>query len=104
MGESILALMSSPALHSDVIKATVELSEEAGSQVVRLPEGFRIAGNAVSIRRVESGILLEPVAAGAKRTREQIRAMWAEMDGFGADPLFPGGRDQGTAEARLRIK
>jgi len=79
------------------------LSEEDGGQVVRLPEGFRLPGSVVSIRRVERGILLEPVAA-KKRTREEIRAMWAEMDSYGADPLFPEGRDQGIAETRLPIK
>jgi virulence-associated protein VagC len=82
----------------------VELSEEAGGQVVRLPEGFRLPGGVVSVRRVESGVLLEPVAPGRKRTREEIRAMWTEMDGYGADPLFPNGRDQGAAEIRLHIK
>lgn len=82
----------------------VELSEEAGGQVVHLPESFRIPGGIVSIRRVESGVLLEPVVPGKRRTREEIRAMWTEMDGFGADPLFPNGRDQGAAETRLNIK
>jgi virulence-associated protein VagC len=104
VGRSILAFMSRPALDSDAPKATAELSEEAGGQVVRLPESFRIPGNAVSIRRVESGILLEPVLSREKTTREQIRAMWTEMDSYGADPLFPDGRDQGMAETRLGFR
>jgi hypothetical protein len=58
----------------------------------------------VSIRRVESGILLEPVAAKKKMTREEVNAMFARMDSYGADPLFPDGRDQGTFDVRDAIK
>ena len=96
--------MSTQSLHSDAVKATVEVSEEAGGQDVRLPEGFRLPGGVVSVRRVKSGVLLEPVISGKRRTRDEIRAMWAEMDSCGADPLFPDGRDQGAAEIRLHIK
>ena len=96
--------MSSPAITPEPQKITAELSDEAGGQIVHLPESFRIPGKVVSIRRMETGILLEPMQSRKKMTREEIRAMWTEMDSYGADPLFPDGRDQGVAEIRLPIE
>jgi virulence-associated protein VagC len=96
--------MASHALHSGTAHTTLEVSEESGTQVVRLPEGFKLAGNLVSVRRVENGILLEPIRAKKRPTREELAAMWAEMDSYGADPLFPNGRDQGTFDVRDEIK
>jgi virulence-associated protein VagC len=95
--------MSDSALHSEVVRATVELSQETGGQIVHLPANFLFPGDVVMARRVASGVLLEPLNRDGKRTREQIRAMWADMDAYGADPIFPNGRDQGIAEIRLRI-
>jgi virulence-associated protein VagC len=96
--------MSSPAITPEPESITAELSDESGGQLVHLPESFRIPGKVVSIRRVEQGILLEPMQSRNKMTREEIRAMWADMDSYGADPLFPEGRMQGVAEMRLPIE
>ena len=101
--ESILSHMSELALHFEAVQAKVELSEATGGQIVHLPANFLLPGDVVMARRVASGVLLEPVNRDGKRTREQIRAMWADMDAYGADPIFPNGRDQGSAEIRLRI-
>jgi len=96
--------MSSPALTSEYDKATAELSDEAGGQIVQLPESFRLPGRFVSVRRVDDGVLSMPAAPRKKMTREELRRMWADMDSYGADPLFPNGRDQGVAETRLPIE
>jgi len=45
------------------------------SQAVRLPLAFRLPGDRVRVRRVGSGILLEPVA-------NDIDAWFAELDRF----------------------
>ncbi len=63
---------------------------------MRLPEEFRFEGNAVSIRRVDGGVLLEPIKK--PMTREEVRAMFARIDSYGGDPLFPDGRNQGVLE------
>ena len=57
------------------------------SQAVRLPMAFRLPGNAVRVRRVESGILLEPMLT-------DIKAWFAELDRFVDVPLMEGGRKQ----------
>ncbi len=57
------------------------------SQAVRLPMAFRLPGNAVRVRRVENGILLEPMLT-------DIKAWFAELDRFADVPLMEGGRNQ----------
>lgn len=59
-----------------------------------MPKEFRFEGDAVSIRRVDEGILLEPIKK--PMTREQVRAFFARLDSYGADPLLPEGRNQGV--------
>ncbi len=50
------------------------------SQAVRLPLAFRLPGDRVRVRRVEGGILLEPIVT-------DLDAWFRELDGF-ADVLF----------------
>jgi len=57
------------------------------SQAVRLPLAFRLPGDRVRVRRVGSGILLEPVA-------NDIDAWFAELDRFADVPFMEEGRQQ----------
>jgi antitoxin VapB len=56
--------------------ATAKLFMHGRSQAVRLPKEFRLTGKEVRVRKVGSAVLLEPIA----RTREEIEAVWAEID------------------------
>ncbi|MGH2459699.1 MAG: antitoxin [Chloroflexota bacterium] len=57
------------------------------SQAVRLPVAFRLPGDRVRVRRVESGILLEPLVT-------DLDAWFAELDRFAEVPLLEEGRQQ----------
>jgi antitoxin VapB len=57
------------------------------SQAVRLPLAFRLPGDRVRVRRVATGILLEPMAA-------DIDAWFAELDRFADVPFMEDGRRQ----------
>jgi antitoxin VapB len=57
------------------------------SQAVRLPLAFRLPGDRVRVRRVESGILLEPMVT-------DINAWFAELDRFVDVPFMEEGRSQ----------
>jgi antitoxin VapB len=57
------------------------------SQAVRLPLAFRLPGDRVRVRRVESGILLEPMVT-------DIDAWFAELDRFGDVSFMKEGRQQ----------
>ncbi len=57
------------------------------SQAVRLPLAFRLPGDRVRVRRVENGILLEPIAV-------DIDAWFAELDRFANVPFMEDGRRQ----------
>ncbi len=57
------------------------------SQAVRLPLAFRLPGDRVRVRRVESGILLEPMVT-------DIDAWFAALDRFADVPFMEGGRQQ----------
>lgn len=51
------------------------------SQAVKLPKGYRFAGNEVNIRRFGNGVLLEPIA-------DKVNAVsnWIWLDAF-SEPL-----------------
>lgn len=69
-----------------------KLFSNGRSQAVRLPREFRFSGNAVRIRRVGAGVLLEPIAYDA--------ADWfAELDRF-KEPFMVEGRAQPATPAR----
>jgi antitoxin VapB len=57
------------------------------SQAVRLPLAFRLPGERARVRRVESGILLEPMVA-------DIDGWFAELDRFADVPFMEDGRHQ----------
>jgi antitoxin VapB len=57
------------------------------SQAVRLPRAFRLPGDRVRVRKVEGGILLEPLGM-------DVKAWFAELDRFAGVPFMDEGRDQ----------
>ena len=57
------------------------------SQAVRLPRSFRLPGDRVRIRRVDGGILLEPIVT-------DVDSWFAELDRFADVPLMEDGRRQ----------
>lgn len=57
------------------------------SQAVRLPMAFRLPGDRVRVRRVEGGILLEPMV-------KDIKSWFAELDRFADVPFMEEGRRQ----------
>ena len=59
------------------------------SQAVRLPKEFRFEGDAVRIRHLDGGVLLEPIETNVER-------MFAKIDAI--DVIFmPDGRNQPVA-------
>lgn len=57
------------------------------SQAVRLPKGFRLPGDRVHVRRVTTGVTLEPMIA-------DVEEWFAALDQFRDVPLLSNGRDQ----------
>lgn len=74
-------------------RGVAKLFRNGRSQAVRLPREFRFEGNAVRIRKVDQGVLLEPLIP-------DVRAWFAEMDSLGSEPLLKGGRKQPRAPRR----
>lgn len=67
------------------------------SQAVRLPKEFRFEGDRVRIRRVSSGVLLEPFIP-------DIDKWFAELDRFRATPFMEKGRKQPITPRREIFK
>lgn len=61
--------------------------KHGGSQAVRLPLAFRLPGDRVRVRRVEGGILLDPMPT-------DVDAWFTELDAFADVPFMPEGRRQ----------
>ena len=57
------------------------------SQAVRLPLAFRLPGDRVRVRRVEGGILLEPMVT-------DLETWFTELDRFADVPFMEDGRHQ----------
>jgi antitoxin VapB len=57
------------------------------SQAVRLPRAFRLPGDRVRVRRVEGGILLEPIET-------DFNEVFRRIDRFGDVPFMEDGRRQ----------
>lgn len=70
-----------------------KLFRNGRSQAVRLPREFRFEGDSVRISKVAGGVLLQPMIPDVKKWFE-------EMDAFGADDLFKGGRNQPVLRPR----
>ena len=70
-----------------------KLFRNGRSQAVRLPKEFRFEGDSVRIRKVEGGVLIEPVIS-------DVRKWFAELDRLNTEPLLPGGRNQPKAPRR----
>ncbi len=62
------------------------------SQAVRLPLAFRLPGDRVRVRRVEGGILLEPMMT-------DLDAWFRELDRFSDVPFMEEGRRQPSMPA-----
>ena len=60
------------------------------SQAVRLPKEFRLPGKEVRVRRIGSGVLLEPIG----RDAENMSAIFAEIDRLGGADFLPEGRPE----------
>ena len=68
-------------------RGVAKLFRNGRSQAVRLPREFRFEGDRVRVRRVESGVLLEPFVADA--------AQWfEELDRWATEPFMARGRKQ----------
>lgn len=77
--------------HSSVAK----LFTNGRSQAVRLPQEYRFRGGEVRVRRLGSGVLLEPILSPD--------AWFAELDRFNAEPLLPQGRRQPETPIRPEL-
>ncbi len=64
-----------------------KLFRNGRSQAVRLPREFRFEGDRVRVRRVPSGVLLEPFVAETAKWFE-------ELDRWGPEPFMLRGRKQ----------
>jgi antitoxin VapB len=74
-----------------------KLFRNGRSQAVRLPQEFRFEGDRVRIRRVASGVLLEPFIPDT--------ATWfEELDRFRSVPLMEKGREQPITPRREIFK
>jgi antitoxin VapB len=73
--------------------ATAKLFQTGRSQAVRLPKEFRCPGKEVRIRRVGTGVLLEPMHLDPKQ-------WFAAIDAAGGDPILPDGREQPAPQER----
>jgi len=85
LGYIFLMYIMQGELMSDVGVAKIFM--HGRSQAVRLPLAFRLPGDRVRVRRVEGGILLEPMVT-------DIDAWFAAMDRFGDVPFMEEGRLQ----------
>jgi antitoxin VapB len=64
-----------------------KLFRNGRSQAVRLPREFRFEGDAVRVRRVPEGVLLEPIITNPKE-------WFAAMDRRQGEPFLKSGRKQ----------
>jgi antitoxin VapB len=75
------------------LMATAKIFKTGRSQAVRLPKEFRFKGKEVRIRRLDQGVLLEPLNTDWQHVFDAI----ARLRG---DPIFPEGREQPAMQAR----
>jgi antitoxin VapB len=77
-------------------RAVAKLFLNGRSQAVRLPKEFRFRGDKVHVRRVNNGVLLEPVL--------EVKDWFARLDRLGDEALLERGRDQPSAPSREVFK
>lgn len=68
---------------------TAKVFTHGRSQAVRLPKEFRLPGKEVSVRRVGSAVVLEPIGEPF-----DMDAWWAKLDEYRDVPFMPEGREQ----------
>jgi antitoxin VapB len=74
-----------------------KLFRNGRSQAVRLPQEFRFEGDRVRIRRIDQGVLLEPLISNA--------AEWFdELDRFNLEPFLVKRRNQPITPRREIFK
>ena len=71
---------------------TIPITMEGDSQVVRLPEAFRLPGSEATVRRSECGVVIEPVTR--RMSREDIEAIFTRLRAYHDVPFMPDGREQ----------
>jgi antitoxin VapB len=68
------------------MSAKAKLFMSGRSQAVRLPKEFRFSGTEVKIKRVGSGVLLEPASKGWDETFAKIDALGGKFPKRGRQP------------------
>jgi antitoxin VapB len=78
--------------------ATAKIFKHGRSQAVRLPKEFRLPGKEVRVRRVGSGVLLEPLD-----TPFDVEAWLGRLDRYLDEPFMPEGRQQPPLPAPRKL-
>jgi len=73
-------------------RVVAKLFRNGRSQAVRLPKEFRFRGEKVQVRRVSTGVLLEPLL--------DAKEWFARLDTAGLRDFMEGGRDQPVTPSR----
>jgi antitoxin VapB len=73
-------------------RVLAKLFRNGRSQAVRLPKEFRFRGEKVQVRRVNTGVLLEPVL--------DVKDWFARLDSAGPGDFMTDGRDQPITPSR----
>jgi antitoxin VapB len=68
--------------------AEAKLFKVGGSQAVRLPKAFRMAGDRVNIRKEGDRVILEPIPARRWQSVEEVRAWLAEIQALAKEDAF----------------
>lgn len=90
-----------PATQKTKKEALAKLFLNGRSQAVRLPKEFRFEGKAVRVRRMGTGVLLEPIV---KNRKQSVEEWFAEIDALRGDALFPEREVQPIAEVRNKLR
>jgi len=88
-------MATKPVVESETAEA--KLFWNGRSQAVRLPKQFRFEGDRVRVKRMGTGILIEPVPAAESNSVEE---WFARIDALRGETLFPEERDQELAPIR----
>ena len=78
-------------------RTIAKLFRNGRSQAVRIPQEFRFEADHVSIRRVLTGILLEPL-------KFNVQEWFAKIDRIKAEPFMKEGRNQPRMPRRKIFK